>query len=210
MAQVALSDARARDIWRAFVGNLHTYVRRHVHPSNADDLAGEILLKLVESRLAVENATNPIAWMRRVATNTLIDHYRRAEVRRRAAMADDPTDPMHPMGDSGPEHDVTTALAACLRPMIMELPEPYAGALLMTDIEGLTQAEAARRVGISVSGMKSRVQRGRAKLKQALYRCCAIEADRRGNIVKYKRRSIGLDGDRHVAPNCVGCGGGDV
>ena len=57
---------------------------------------------------------------------------------------------------------------------------------MLTDIEGLTRAEAADRLGLSVSGMKSRVQRGRAKLKQALLRCCAVETDRWGTVLDYR------------------------
>ena len=48
------------------------------------------------------------------------------------------------------------------------------------ELEGLTQQTAAKRMGLSLSGMKSRVQRGRARLKQMLDDCCLIELDRRG------------------------------
>ena len=67
--------------------------------------------------------------------------------------------------------------------MIRTLPARYAEALLLTDIDGLTQAAAAERLGLSLSGMKSRVQRGRRLLKQTLLRCCAVELDRRGGVV---------------------------
>jgi hypothetical protein len=46
-------------------------------------------------------------------------------------------------------------------------------------VHGLTQAEAAKRAGVSVSGMKSRVQRAREQLKAMLLRCCEIDVDRR-------------------------------
>jgi RNA polymerase sigma-70 factor (ECF subfamily) len=38
-------------------------------------------------------------------------------------------------------------------------------------------------VGISVSGMKSRVQRGRAQLRSALDQCCQIALDARGRVI---------------------------
>jgi hypothetical protein len=37
------------------------------------------------------------------------------------------------------------------------------------------QASAAARLGLATSGMKSRVQRGRAKLKELLDACCEVE-----------------------------------
>ena len=51
-----------------------------------------------------------------------------------------------------------------------------------------TLAEAARIMGVSLSGMKSRVQRGRERLKVILLDCCRIELDCRNAIVAYQKR----------------------
>ena len=59
----------------------------------------------------------------------------------------------------------------------------------MTDLEGLTQSEAARRLNLSVSGMKSRVQRARSHLRSALHDCCRIAVDRRGGVISYEGKS---------------------
>jgi RNA polymerase sigma-70 factor (ECF subfamily) len=72
--------------------------------------------------------------------------------------------------------------------MIAALPESYREAIRLTDLNGLTQIEAAQRSGISFSGMKSRVQRARRQLKSMLEECCRIEVDRRGGIVDYSVR----------------------
>jgi len=63
------------------------------------------------------------------------------------------------------------------------LPEPYRKALVLTELEGLTQQELADKVGISLSGAKSWVQRGRQQLKEMLTECCAFEFDRRGGVI---------------------------
>ena len=55
----------------------------------------------------------------------------------------------------------------------------------MIDLEGMPQANAARREGVSVSGMKSRVQRGRRGLAQLLDECCALTLDARGLPMDY-------------------------
>lgn len=60
----------------------------------------------------------------------------------------------------------------------------------------MTQA-AAERLGLSVPGAKSRVQRGRACLRAMLLRCCEIETDRRGRVVTF---------ETHDAKGCVSCG----
>jgi RNA polymerase sigma-70 factor (ECF subfamily) len=74
-------------------------------------------------------------------------------------------------------------LKASFRRMIYSLPEPYREAVVLTELDGLTQQELANRLGISLSGAKSRVQRGRAQLKQMLDECCTFEFDRRGKVI---------------------------
>jgi RNA polymerase sigma-70 factor (ECF subfamily) len=62
-------------------------------------------------------------------------------------------------------------------------------ALRLIEFEGLTQVEAARRSGLSLSGMKSRVQRARFRLRSALDDCCRIALDRRGGLLGYEGRT---------------------
>jgi RNA polymerase sigma-70 factor (ECF subfamily) len=71
------------------------------------------------------------------------------------------------------------------------LPSPYREALTLTELEGLTQKDAARMLGISVSGLKSRVQRGRRQLRSALEACCRIALDARGRVVGCEPRPDG-------------------
>ena len=59
---------------------------------------------------------------------------------------------------------------------------------MLTELEGLTQADAAARLGLSTSGMKSRVQRARGQLRELLVGCCEIELDRRNRVTGYEPR----------------------
>jgi RNA polymerase sigma-70 factor (ECF subfamily) len=86
--------------------------------------------------------------------------------------------------------------ARCVEPMLAEVSEPYRQAVTLTELQGMTQKDAAEKLGLSVSGMKSRVQRGRGKLKDVLLDCCEVELDRRGGLVDYRRRN----------PNACDCG----
>jgi RNA polymerase sigma-70 factor (ECF subfamily) len=78
-------------------------------------------------------------------------------------------------------------LLSALALFIAELPSPYREALTLTELEGVPQKDAAVMLGISVSGMKSRVQRGRMKLKAALDACCHFVVDARGKVVDCER-----------------------
>ena len=77
--------------------------------------------------------------------------------------------------------------------MIERLSQDYRDAITLVEIEGLTQQIAAKQMGISLSGMKSRIQRGRGQLKQMLNDCCVIELDGRKGIVEYHSRRAECD-----------------
>ena len=87
--------------------------------------------------------------------------------------------------DSGEQR---SELAGCLRLMIEQLDTDYREALMLVELEGLTQQAAAKRVGLSLSGMKSRVQRGRRQLKRKLDDCCLIQLDPRNGVADYAVR----------------------
>lgn len=175
------------DAWKGVEARLRGYVARRVDPGSVDDVVASILLRLVKHQDELTGARTPSAWMLRVAANAIADHHRRRAAEARA-LARSALEPQDEIADERAARSATAEIAGCLVPMIRRLPAPYADALLLTDIDGLTQAEAARRLDLSVSGLKSRVQRARAKLKDALLRCCAIELDRRGGVIDYRRR----------------------
>jgi RNA polymerase sigma-70 factor (ECF subfamily) len=91
-----------------------------------------------------------------------------------------------------PDADAANDLAQCLTPLIAQLPERYRSAIEMSEIAGLTQNETANRLGLSLSGAKSRVQRARAMLQDLLLQCCRVELDHRGAIRDYEpKRACG-------------------
>ena len=179
------TEAKPETHWSQFETRLRTYVRRRVDPLWADDIVGDVMLRLVQHRQSLEAADNPMAWTFRVAANAIADHHRRraaefetlAQAKREYDTGADTT--------SDESESASADIARCLLPFIEGLPAHYRDALMLTEIQGLTQAAAAERLGLSHSGMKSRIQRGRARLQQALLRCCAIEVDRRGGVIDY-------------------------
>lgn len=72
--------------------------------------------------------------------------------------------------------------------MTSQLSADYRDAIMLAELEGLTHQEAANRLGISVPGMKSRVQRGRQQLRKLLNECCLIELDKRRGVAHFEAR----------------------
>src|SRR5262249_31498464 len=93
------------------------------------------------------------------------------------------------------DREAARMLACCVSIFVARLPSPFREAITLVELEGLTAREAAEMVGVSVSGMKSRVQRGRAQLRQLFEACCEIALDARGKVIDYTPR----------ARVCAGC-----
>jgi RNA polymerase sigma-70 factor (ECF subfamily) len=163
---------------RGFVG------RRIGDQDAADDVAQDVLLRLHRSLgdLRVEDRLDAFAY--RIARNAIIDHYRaRASTKETPAAPDDliaRIDADHRTAEEADEARGRQELARCLEPLVRRLPEPYREALTLTDLGKLSQVEAARVTGLSVPGMKARVQRARAQVHELLIECCdvALHADR--------------------------------
>jgi RNA polymerase sigma-70 factor (ECF subfamily) len=141
--------------------------------------------------------------MYRIARNAIADHYRTPAVRRERASGDileiaSANEPAIPVRSGDDDRAALRELAACLQPMIGRLPTPYREAIRMAELEGVTQSDAARRAGVSLSGMKSRVQRARLQLRAIVEECCRVDLDRRGSITSFA--------SRHPARCACGCG----
>ena len=163
---------------------LHAFmVRRVESPDVAEDLTQDVLLRLLAHDH--EQIANPMAWLYQVARNVVIDHYRARHAYRRI----DPHDLARPEADDPFTDDPQAArreLAACLRSLVDELAEPYRSALIAVDFNGRTQAGVAHDAGLSVSGMKSRVQRGRRQLRDLLNECCHVHTTPTGGVSDYE------------------------
>jgi RNA polymerase sigma-70 factor (ECF subfamily) len=71
---------------------------------------------------------------------------------------------------------------------VAQLPSPYREAVTLVELQDLSMREAAETAGVTISAMKSRVQRGRAQLRALFDRCCEIAVDARGKVTGYEPR----------------------
>ncbi len=179
------TDQLLETTWKNLRGELRGFLVGQVgEPATADDLLQDVFLKLHRHARGLQDKTSPRAWLYQVARNAVIDHRRRGrettEISDDLAHAEIPT-----------EESIQAKLAPCLRPMIESLPAVYADALRLTELEELPQAEAARRLGLSLTALKSRVRRGRARLKEMFLQCCEFELSAAGRVLDYWPRPVG-------------------
>lgn len=185
---VIASDPAA--LWREFAPPLRRFLARRVPPGvDAEDLVQEVFLRVIRHAGTLRSTDRPEAWLFQIARNALRDALRarmRRDGRNDALESDDdlPAEP-----DAAAERAAEAELAPCLTSMVVRLPEPYRTAIRLTTLDGVSQADAARQLGISHSGMKSRVQRGRDRLRDMLVECCAIALDARGGVSDFHTRT---------------------
>jgi RNA polymerase sigma-70 factor (ECF subfamily) len=190
----ASRQSDTQQLWAAFGERLRAFIRRRVgSDADADDILQEVFLRIHRHADTVERQERLVSWLFQVTRNAIADYYR-APVRRRELPSGAPSDLKGTWGqtrDGGEDEDgesleARRELATCLGPMIDQLPPRYRAAVTLVDLEGMSQKEAAARFGISLSGMKSRVQRGRQALEHLLHDCCRIELDAGGRITDYQ------------------------
>lgn len=184
----------AEMIWRELHDRLLSFIAHRVRtPEDAEDILQEVMLRIHRHSGDLEHTDRVTGWVYRVASNAAADHYRQPA--RRELPSGQGTDLPEPDGWSAAAvwtqpatAELRSELAGCLAPMVESLPAIYREAVHLTEFEGLTQTQAAKRLGISVSGMKTRVQRARGQLKDLLLDCCHVELDSRGGVTAYRSR----------------------
>ncbi|MGH9133083.1 MAG: sigma-70 family RNA polymerase sigma factor, partial [Ilumatobacteraceae bacterium] len=180
-------------IWAEVGASMERFVRRRVHDQHqADDVVADVMLRIHQHLATLDDRERVTAWVFRIARNAITDHYRR-NGRRREVLAAELEPAADPSADAWVDDQATTLteLAACIRPLVDALPTDYRRALELTDFDGHSQADAARIEGISVSGMKSRVQRGRRQFATLVKQCCDVTTDSRGELVDFRLRDGG-------------------
>lgn len=173
-------------MWREMLPQLRRFVRRRIaDPDRADDLVAEILLRIHQNVASLDDRELLPNWVFRIARNAVIDEYRRAGRSREQLTPTFRDHLIEPFTDQD-EPTAVRELSACLRPLLKGLSADQREALEMVDLAGMTQAAAAQQAGVSLSGMKSRVQRGRRRLAELLGQCCALTLDGRGVPIDYE------------------------
>jgi RNA polymerase sigma-70 factor (ECF subfamily) len=177
------------DAWSSYRRELHAFVLSRVRDSAAaEDIVHDVLVRAYERRDQLLERRSLKAWLYAITRNTIVDHYRSKRPHEEL-----PEEIARESVDD--DLELIDQLARCMRPLIKSLPVEYGRPLEMADLEGAQQADVAAAMGLTLSGAKSRIQRGRKKLRDALLACCEIELDDNGRPHSFE----------HGVSNCEGC-----
>lgn len=167
--------------------------------ADADDVAQDVLLKVLRGSASLRDEDRFGGWLAATVRNAVTDHLR---ARQRHPLASPVAEEALEASPAEEDADglVRKRLVAALRPFAERLPATYRETIILSELEEVPHAEIARRLNVSISGVKSRVQRGRALLREMLDQCCEIATDVRGAVVECVPRGRADD----AATDCCG------
>jgi RNA polymerase sigma-70 factor, ECF subfamily len=165
-------------IWSDFHKELKAFILNKTRNSaDTDDILQDVFIKIIHNIDKVNQAENLRHYLYGILRNAINDYFRK-----RKSIIDN-TEIEEKITEEETQSLNTTIAECCIKPFINKLPDNYRDALLITEFQDISQKELAEKLNISYSGAKSRVQRGKEKLKNLLLQCCAYKTDIYGNIL---------------------------
>lgn len=159
-------------------GWIHRVVRRLLDdPRDAEEVTQDVLLTVVQKIKTFRGDAAFSSWLYRVAANAAY-----GRLRSQRSRPEVPLEPFLPVFDDAGRHaqpvvdwsprlddpavaqEARTAIERGLR----RLPDDYRAVLLLRDVEGLSNEDAAVALGLTVAAVKSRLHRARLVLRKQL------------------------------------------
>ena len=141
------------------------------NPADAEEVAQETLLKVLESFHQLRDPERVRAWVFRIARNCCLLQARKSVFAPQHEVGLDELPPTSDVADSSslPDQQVQTGeLRALLDHVISELPESYRSVVLLRDLEELSTEETDQILEVSPDAVKTRLHRARSAMRQKL------------------------------------------
>ncbi len=169
-------------LWQEHKNELRNFIFKRVkNHALTDEILQEVLIKVYNFCISKSGVKNLRSWLFQIAQNTIIDFYRKQS---KVTAKEDFVDVT--------EEDENLAFKEAvdyIKPMLAFLPEKYALPLKLSDIDNMKQSDIAKKLNLSLTATKSRIQRGRQLLKAEFVTCCHFETDATGNIISFDIKS---------------------
>lgn len=150
--------------------------KRLRNPGDAEDALQEVFQRVTRYRQSFSVARNQRAWLFQVMRSVIADHYRRKQVLSDAVE-------IHARQLPGQPEDPQRDMEGCVGFLAGQMTAAQGAAVLAVDLKEMSQKDVALRNSLPPSTIKSRVQRGRARLKRVLLSCCFQENKITGRVI---------------------------
>jgi len=145
-------------------------LRMCANREDAQDCLQEAMIRIYRSISGFKAQSSFGTWVYRITMNTCLDKLRRRKSRPNTSL-DSLLDTGWAPSDSGdtPErHAMRSEVRQGLTEAIKSLPEDMRAAIVLRDMQGLPYEEIAEALGVNVGTIKSRISRGREKLREKI------------------------------------------
>ncbi|HQV70020.1 MAG TPA: RNA polymerase sigma factor SigZ [Thermoflexales bacterium] len=170
----------AEDVWNELAAPLRKFILKRVNnEGDADDILQNVFMRIHSHLALLDDAARLESWAYQIARNAIIDFYR----------ARKPIIDLEEISvwDEHDDDEIRDCMLKSMQTFIAYLPDGYREAVEL-EAQGVPQKEIATHLGLSVSGAKSRVQRGRGMVKELFNTCCEYQFDRYGKVIDYRRK----------------------
>ncbi len=140
--------------------------RLTMNHDDAQDLVQDVLLR-VNRGLATYRPGSLEGWLSRITTNAFLDRVRAKKRRPLDALPDDP-ERVLPASASADEALAKAQLPDDVQAALVALPEDYRAAVVLCDVVGFSYQEIAESLDLPVGTVRSRIHRGRSRLREVL------------------------------------------
>lgn len=172
-------------IYTEFYQSLLGYVRTKIRSKeDAEDILQNVFVKISANANSLSEKDKVKNWLFTVTKNAVIDYYRSNGRKHNIQLEEKLADQFIEEESVDP----TKGLDHCVSSMIRLLPDEYRDIVEDAELRGIKQKDLAEKYNMAYPSMRSRVQRGRERLKQLFHNCCHIQTDTRGNVMKVQGR----------------------
>ncbi len=161
-------------IWNNFHHQLLAFITNKVRdPVLAEDILQEVFIKVQKNIEQLNENDKLKSWLYQICNRTIIDFYRSRET-------GDHTDDVEKLIASEESYRDLEQINRCISILIDDLPENIRSILIASELEQEKQQVIANQQHLSLPAVKSRIARGRKKLKNKLQACCDFEFNENG------------------------------
>ncbi|CAL2108411.1 RNA polymerase sigma factor SigZ [Tenacibaculum sp. 190524A02b] len=157
------------------------YVKKRVrNQEDAEDLTQDVFLKLSKSNK--NGVDNLKSWIYTIAKNTITDYYRKKQLETNSIEDDS-------FLNHDEQEDASIELGKCVNSFIDQLPEEYRELMTLSELQEVPQKEIAEQLNMNYVTVRSKIQRGRKKLKELFEGCCTVLQGGKGSIIGFKSKT---------------------
>lgn len=160
---------------------LSQYIKKRINnQADAEDLTQEVFYKLSKSDNSKVHSLK--SWVYTIAKNTITDYYRKKKVMtielEEAAFFEEHK-----------ENEDILEMSKCIGQFINKLPENYRFIMTLSELKEMPQKEIAAQLNMNYVTVRSKIQRGRKKLKALFSNCCSVIQGGKGSILAIERKN---------------------